>query len=146
MTHFTVSEATAHDGLSSAQASSGKRPWRSVGAVAAGLSFTFAITTLVDMVWHALGVFPAFEVRMSDALFVLALAYRIPFNIGGSYLAARLAPRAPERHALILGGIGIVLSTVGAIVMWEHGPAWYSIANIAIALPCAWAGAKILAR
>jgi hypothetical protein len=61
-------------------------------------------------------------------------------------LAARLAPSAPARHALILGGIGVLLSTLGAIAMWDHGPGWYSIANIVIALPCAWAGAKLFAR
>jgi hypothetical protein len=146
MSNFAASEATAHRTPFTAGTTSWKRPLRSVGAVTAGLLFTFAITTAVDLVLHALGVFPAFEVRMSDALFILALAYRVPFNVGGSYVAARLAPRSPERHALVLGGIGVVLSTVGAIVMWEHGPGWYSIANIVIALPCAWAGARIFGR
>jgi len=123
-----------------------RHPWLSVGAVAAGLFFTFAVTTAVDLALRRIGVFPDFAVRMSDALFALALAYRIPFDIAGSYLAARLAPRSPTRHALALGGIGLLLAAVGAIAMWDHGPGWYSIANIVIALPCAWAGAKCFAR
>ncbi len=143
MTDFAVSQSVAH-ALSANN--SERRPWRSAGAVVAGLLFTFAVTTAVDLGLHALKIFPAFEVRMSDALFVLALAYRIPFNIGGSYLAARLAPRNPRRHALILGAVGTVLATLGAIAMWAHGPAWYSIANIVVALPCAWSGAKLFAR
>jgi hypothetical protein len=121
------------------------RPLRSTLAVLGGLVATFVVTTAVDLALHALGVFPPFAERMSDALFVLALAYRIPFNIGGSYLAARLAPGRPMHHALALGGVGVVISIAGAVTMWAYGPAWYSLANIAIALPCAWTGGRLRA-
>lgn len=117
---------------------------RSLGAVVGGLVATFVLTTAIDLALHATKVFPAFGERMSDALFVLAFAYRIPLDIAGAYLAARWAPSNPRVHALALGVIGLVLSTVGAITMWEYGPAWYSLGNIAIALPCAWAGAHLL--
>ncbi len=49
-------------------------------------------------------------------------------------------------HALVLGGIGVVLSIVGAISFGKYGPAWYSLAIIAISLPCAWAGARLHKR
>jgi hypothetical protein len=49
-------------------------------------------------------------------------------------------------HALVLGGIGLLLSTLGAITMGRMGPAWYSIALIATALPCAWVGAKLVRK
>jgi hypothetical protein len=39
-----------------------------------------------------------------------------------------------------------VLGTIGAVVMWDAGPAWYSIAIILIALPCAWVGGTLVAR
>ncbi|WP_437517601.1 hypothetical protein [Sorangium sp. So ce1099] len=116
---------------------------RSVGAVLGGLLSTFFITTVVDLALHASGFFPPHGERMADSLFVLALAYRIAFNTAGCYVAARLAPARPMRHALALGLVGAALATVGAVVMWELGPAWYSLANIAIALPCAWAGARL---
>jgi len=119
---------------------------RSVGAVLGGLVCTFAVTTAVDVVLHATGVFPPMNVRMADSLFVLALVYRIPFNAAGSYLTARLAPANPMRHALALGAVGVVLATIGAITMGKLGPAWYSIANIVIALPCAFAGGWIRER
>jgi hypothetical protein len=83
---------------------------------------------------------------MADALFVLALAYRIPLNIGGSYVTARLAPSRPLHHALALGVLGVVIATLGAAAMWKLGPAWYSLANIAIALPCAWIGGRLYRR
>jgi hypothetical protein len=122
------------------------RALRSVGAVLAGLVATFVVTTAIDTVLHATGVYPPFGERMGDALFVLALAYRIPLNVGGSFLAARLAPDRPLRHALALGVVGVILATVGAIAMGSYGPGWYSVANIVIALPCAYVGGKWVAR
>jgi hypothetical protein len=116
------------------------------GAVLGGLLAGAIVTTAVDMVFHATGVYPPWDQRMSDPLFVLAASYRVVFNIGGCYLAAKLAPDFPMRHALAIGVIGLFLSTAGAIAMWDKGPAWYSILNIAIALPCAWAGGKLYLR
>jgi len=119
---------------------------RSIGAVLGGLVATFIVTTALDIALHGLGVFPPMSVRMADSLFVLALAYRVAFNVGGSYLTARLAPHGPLRHALALGATGTVIATAGAIAMWKFGPAWYSLANIAIALPCAWLGGRLVTK
>ena len=84
---------------------------------------------------------------MSDALFLLATAYRTVYGAAGSYIAARLAPDRPMTHALALGVVGLALSTVGAIATWGRGPAfgphWYPLAVIAIAMPCAWAGGRL---
>jgi hypothetical protein len=116
---------------------------RSIGAVLAGMAAIFVLSIGTDVALHAAGIYPPLGQmgqRMSDGLFVLATAYRIVYGIVGSYIAARLAPDRPMQHALALGAIGLVLSTVGAIVMWDAGPAWYSLAIIAIAMPCAWAG------
>jgi hypothetical protein len=52
-------------------------PLSSIGAVLAGLLFIFIVTTIVDVVLHATGVFPPWGQPMSDALFGLATAYRI---------------------------------------------------------------------
>jgi hypothetical protein len=120
-----------------------RRTPRSIGAVIAGLLVVVVLSTAADAVLHATGVYPPFPQRMADELFLLATAYRIAFGILGCYVAARLAPRRPMRHALVLGGIGTVLSIAGAAQMWAYGPAWYTIAIIAIALPCAWAGARL---
>jgi hypothetical protein len=125
---------------------SSRRTLRSVGAVLGGLLTTFVVTTAVDVALHALHVFPPMSERMADALFIIALAYRIPFNIGGSYVAARLAPARPMRHALALGALGVVIATLGAVAMWDYGPPWYTLANIAIALPCAWMGGRFSPR
>jgi hypothetical protein len=52
------------------------------------------------------------------------------------------------RHALILGAIGFVLSTIGAIgaISMKTGPAWYPILLALTALPSAWVGGWLHAR
>ena len=80
---------------------------------------------------------------MSDGLFAVAAAYRLVIGVAGSYLTARLAPDHPTRHALVLGAIGVVLGTLGAVAMWNAGPPSYPLMVIAMTLPCAWAGAKL---
>jgi hypothetical protein len=121
--------------------------FRSIGAVAAGLVAIFAVTTATDLVMHATGVFPpAGATPMSGALFLLAFAYRVVYDVAGCYLTARLAPDRPTRHALVLGSIGLVLSIAGAIAMWGAGPAWYPLSLAASALPCAWLGGRLRAR
>jgi hypothetical protein len=120
-----------------------RRILRRVGAVFAGLITIFAVTTAVDLALHATGVFTR---EMSGDRFLLAVAYRIVIGVLGCYVTARLAPDRPVRHALVLGGVGVVLATAGAIAMWDAGPGWYSLAVIAISLPCAWAGGRLRAR
>lgn len=123
-----------------------RRTLRSIGAVLAGLLTIVVLSTATDAVLHATGVYPPFPERMADELFALATAYRIVFGVAGCWLTARLAPSRPLAHALVLGGIGTALSVAGAAAMWAYGPAWYSLAVIAISLPCAWAGARLHAR
>ena len=123
------------------------RPWRSIGAVAAGFVATALLSTLVDVVLHATGVFPGWGQPMSDALFVVATAYRVVFTVLGGFITARLAPARPMKHVMILGAIGIVAATAGTIATWEQGPEfgpkWYPIMLIVTALPCVWAGGRL---
>jgi hypothetical protein len=114
--------------------------------VLAGLATIFIVTTATDLVLHATGVFPPVGQRMSGALFLLAAAYRVVFGIAGSYVTAWLAPDRGLQHALVLGGVGVAISTVGAVAMWDAGPGWYPLAVIAMAMPCAWAGGRLRVR
>jgi hypothetical protein len=123
-----------------------RRALRSVGAVVAALLAVFVVTTAVDVVLHATGVFPPWGERMGDGAFLLATAYRVVLGVGGGWVAARLAPDRPVGHALALGVVGLLLSTVGAVATWnrpELGPRWYPLAVVAMAIPCAWAGGEL---
>jgi hypothetical protein len=135
---------------SSAASSQGKAPrqlLRRIGAVLAGLVAIFAVTTATDAVLHLTGVFPPMDAPpMSDALFLLAFAYRFVYDVAGCYLAARLAPSRPMWHALVLGAIGLCLSLAGAVAMWDAGPAWYMLGLAASALPCGWLGGRLAQR
>jgi len=121
-----------------------RRVLRSVGAVLAGFLAIAITSTATDALMRALGIFPSgITDPMSDGLLLLAAAYRAVYGIFGTYLAARLAPSKPLQHALVLGAIGVVLGTLGAIAMWSVGGHWYAIANIAIPLPAAVIGGKL---
>jgi surface polysaccharide O-acyltransferase-like enzyme len=108
-----------------------------------GLLVIFVLSFATDQVLHMLEVYPPWGQPMYDKNDnLLALAYRIVYAVVGCYIAARLAPRNPMRHALALGVIGVVLSLAGAItaIKMDMGPAWYPIALVLTALPCAWLG------
>ena len=118
---------------------------KSIGAVVAGVLAVVVVTTLVDLAFHAIGVFPGIGQPLTDPLAILALSYRIVIGIGGGWLTARLAPDRPMKHAMILGVVGLVLGLAGAAATWNLGlgPRWYPIALAALAIPQCWAGGKL---
>ena len=127
-----------------------RRILRRVSAVFAGLVLIVILDSGLDVIMHATGVFPAWFQPMGTGLWLLAITYRAIDSIAGSYLTARLAPDKPLAHALVLGLIGVALSTVGALATWskgpEYGPKWYPIALAVMALPCAWIGGRLRQR
>jgi hypothetical protein len=127
-----------------------RRPLRGTLAVLAGLAVNVVGGLGTDQILHATGVYPPWGQPMSDSLFLLATAYRVVFGIAGAYLTARLAPDRPMWHALALGVVGLVISTVGAAATWNAGPAfgprWYPLALIPLSLACAWIGGALRVR
>lgn len=120
-----------------------KRVLRSVLAVLAGFITVAALSTLTDIPLHILGVYPPEgEPMFEPGLNVLALSYRILFTILGGYVTARLAPSNPMTHVLVLGGIGLVMGSLGAMVSMNAnlGPDWYPIALVVTAVPSVWLG------
>src|SRR5882672_8512495 len=117
---------------------------KSIGAVLAGIIAGAVLSLGTDMVFHTTGTYPPWGQTMSDGLFLLATAYRIVYSVAGCYLVAWLAPDRPMLHAMVGGGIGLVVSLVGAVVTWNKGlgPHWYPLAVAAISVPCAWVGGK----
>jgi len=122
----------------------------SVGAVVAGLIVTALLSVGTDAVMHGTGIFPVSGQPMPDRLFAWAAAYRIAFTVLGGYVTARLAPRQPMLHVLILGAIGALAATAGTVATWnagpEFGPHWYPILLVLTALPCVWLGGLLAMR
>jgi hypothetical protein len=114
----------------------------------AGLLAGVVLSLGSDVVLHALGVFPEWGQRVSNGPLALATAYRAFYGVASGYIAARLAPDRPMRHALVLGFLGLLVSLVGAVVTWNLGPAfephWYPVALIVLALPSAWLGGRLV--
>ena len=123
-----------------------RRILRSTGAILAGILVGAVLSLGLDEVLHILHVYPPWSAPMYEpALNLLALGYRIVFNIIGCYVIAKLAPHAPMRHAMIGGFIGFALSLAGAIAAsnMNLGPMWYPILLAISALPCAWIGGAL---
>jgi len=118
---------------------------RSVWAVIAGVLFVVGVTTGVDILLHATGVFPPLNEPLDNLTSALALAYRIVISVGGAWLTARLAPGSPMKHAMVLGLVGVVLASVGLAATWnlDLGPRWYPVSLVVLALPQCWVGGWI---
>lgn len=126
-----------------------KSHWlKTIGAIAAGIVFTIVLTTLLDIVLHAVHVFPPLKVPIGDGLALLASSYRLVISVAGAWLTARLAPDRPMRHVVILGIVGTVLGTVGAVATWNLGlgPHWYPVSLAVLALPQSWFGGWLFTR
>jgi uncharacterized membrane protein len=121
---------------------------KSIGAVLAGVVFVIIVTTLVDVVLHAVHFFPAMNQPISDTQALVATLYRIVISVVGAYLTAQLAPDRPMMHAILLGVVGTVLGCIGVYVTWNLGlgPRWYGIALAVLALPQCWFGGKLHQR
>ena len=124
-----------------------RKTWRSVGAIFAGALVAIVLSLSTDSLLVAAGVFPPLGQRFSDNLLLIATAHRSIYGVLGAYVAARLAPRRPMKHALILGVIGLAISILGTIATWNKGPAfgphWYPLALDLLAMPQSWLGGKL---
>ena len=111
----------------------------------AGFIVVVILSVGTDMALVAAGIFPPLiqPALFTTRLLLLATTYRTAYSVGGSYLAARLAPDRPMAHAVALGIVGLLVSSAGAIVMRGGGPIWYPITLIVLAMPCSWLGGAL---
>jgi hypothetical protein len=121
---------------------------RSIGAVVAGLVFIVVTHTGTDAILEAVGILPKGNLWVGTGLILVVIGYRALLSFVGCYITGRLAPHNPLKHALILGGVGVVASAAGAIASanMNLGPAWYAWSLVAISLPVAWLGGTAASR
>lgn len=116
----------------------------------AGFFATFILSVGTDLLLHAAGVFPPWGQPMSNALFVLATAYRTIYTVAGGYITARLASNKPMGHVWTLGVIGLLAAIAGTVATWnkgpEFGPKWYPLALVVLAIPSVWLGGRLAQR
>lgn len=119
---------------------------KGIGAILAGMIFIVVTHTVTDFVLESLGIFTPPEQGLHTTwMVVTATIYRSIFSIGGGYVTAVFAPEPHMRYVLILGLIGLVISSLAAVatIPMKLGPAWYPIALAVLALPCVWLGGKL---
>jgi hypothetical protein len=118
---------------------------KGIGAILAGLVFIGVTHSAIDAILESTGVLPKGNLYVSTSLIFFVIFYRAVFSFLGCYLTAKLAPKNPMKHSLILGSIGTLLSLIGAIVIADMnlGPGWYAWSLVVIALPISWLGGKL---
>lgn len=118
---------------------------RSIVAVFSGFILIAALSFGTDLAIRA--AMPAlFEVNGrtdSVAVLLLTIGYVGLYATLGCYLAARMAPRQPMRHALVLGGLGLLFNAGGTYASWETAPAWYHMASLVLVMFWAWLGGRM---
>jgi len=99
-----------------------KNTLKSIGAVVLGALVGILLSTGSDAMMRLMGFFTGGGPPTGDGPFAVATIYRTVYGVVGAYIAARLAPDRPLMHALILGFLGFIASTAGAVVMWNKLP------------------------
>ena len=130
-----------------AGAKSGVRATRSALAVLAGLLTTALLSLLVDDHLHRARVFPPWgQPYFGTGPYILAVAYRSIFDVVGFLATARLAPRRPSRHVVILAAIGCAVGLLSVVptVTAKLGPVWYPVALALMTVPSALVALAIL--
>jgi len=118
---------------------------KSIGAVLTGFITIFILAVALDHFLEKAGLMQTETFNFNSGWVIAVVVIgRLLFNIAGPYITARLAPNRPLRHALILGMIGVVVNTMGGIMMWPKTPHWFPLILILLPLPCAWIAAKLV--
>lgn len=124
---------------------------RSIAAVLAGLValtlFTFAIESattpwLMSMFPDALPSVEAMQGNVPMKLFILF--YSTLCMIAAGYLTAWLARRSEVSLAIVMAAIQVGLTVWAMSAFYDHAPVWAWLAGIALMLPAAWLGARLL--
>jgi hypothetical protein len=118
---------------------------RSVWAVLAGFILIGILSFGTDAIMHAVSPW-AYDPKggtRNVPILLVSMLYSAVYGLVGCYLTARLAPASPMMHALILGVLGVVVTTVINLQLWGHVPAWWSITNVLIVIPLAWTAGRL---
>lgn len=113
---------------------------RSVAAVAAGY-LVFAVSAVV--LFQVSGRAPHAAVPTSFLMW--STAYGAAFAALGGFLAARVAPSRPVRHAAAVGLVIFALALASLLASPAGDSVWSQIAAMAVMAPAAWAGGRFAA-
>ena len=121
---------------------------RSVVAIVVGFVLIAVLSFGTDAAVRAAfpGSFGPNQATTDRGILLASILYVGLFAVVGCYVTARLAPRRPMAHALVLGLLGLLFSIGGTIAMWDSAPAWYHVVQLALVMPWAWLGGWLRER
>jgi hypothetical protein len=123
-----------------------RRRLESAVAVLLGLLAVVVLSGVTNEMLYSFGADPPWgEPTSRPGLILLALSCRIVYTVVGGYIAAKLAPYAPMRHAWALGILALVVGYIRAITTFS-GPSWHLVVLALAALPSAWLGGVLQRR
>jgi len=129
---------------------------RTVAAVLAGLVAAIAVITLVEAVGHSIyppppGIDPmapdgmaAIVAQMPPAALVFVLFALVCGGLAGGAVSARIASARGLTEALVVGALLTIASLLNVFSV-PH-PIWMGALSVAIPLPAAWLGARLITR
>jgi uncharacterized protein YacL len=121
-----------------------KNIFKSTWAILVGFLTGAVLSVLTDAVLEKTGFMKTEPFDANPVwIIIIIIIYRCIYNTIGCYFAASLAPNRPMHHAMVIGVIGLVLTIIGLILMWDKPPHWYPIILAILTLPCAWLGGKL---
>ena len=121
---------------------------RSIVAVVVGFlvigALAFGTGKLVQATWPA--QVDAAGTPTTTVMMLVQLLYVGVYAIFGCWLAGRLAPGRPMRHALLVGVLGLALNVAGALALRDTAPTWYLAAGVLTTMLWAWLGGRLAER
>lgn len=120
---------------------------QSIFAIVGGFLLVIALSVGTDSVFRYFEIFPPLGMPMFDpGLNLLALSYRVGYVVFGGLFTAVAAPDTPMRHVWTLAILEFMIAGIaafGTLVATDVGPAWYPLAQAAMAIPGTWLGGAI---
>ncbi|WP_460469836.1 hypothetical protein [Emticicia fontis] len=120
---------------------------KSIGAIVAGFLISRILSGFTTYLLSKNGIFINESNESPWLVPILFFLWHKIYGVVGSYLGAKLAPKEPMAHALIIGCLHLVLSLISYLYVWQTRPSgsfsWYPILALVLILPCAWLGGKL---
>ena len=125
-----------------------KNTTKSILALVVGFVSVAVLSIATDTFLEKIGVFPPQSEPDAYTIYMLlwALIYRSFYTTVGGYLTASLAPINPLRHVILLGIVGTIIGTLGAIANWNLGNHWYPVAIVILGFPCTYLGGLLYTK
>lgn len=118
---------------------------RSLLAIVTGFVLIGMLSVCTDMALR-MAVPMLFETdgsTSSTPMLLMTIAYVGLYATLGCYLAARMAPARPMRHALVLGILGLAFNIAGTTRTWTRYPVWYHVVSLTLVMAWAWLGGRM---